>query len=316
MLKRVVNPEKGVINFGYDPLGRRIYKEAKQKRTCRLWDGNVPLHEWAETEREPLIDIITWVFEDGTFVPTARITDRGSESIVTDYLGTPNVMFDGDGNKTWEADLDIYGRVRTFVGRSLSECPFRYQGQYEDSETGLYYNRFRYYDPDSGNYLSQDPIGLNGGNNLYGYVKDVNSWIDELGLSSNSITFTDSSGLTLQVSGYTNLSHMSDEQLSALYHANNNALNGKGFGLSGIDKQGNTIVLHHYKQNPSGPIIAIPAKHHDKPHTNPGQHPFGKKKGGGLTPDERVAFNRWKQEYWKNQAETELNARGKGVSGH
>jgi RHS repeat-associated protein len=42
------------------------------------------------------------------------------------------------------------------------ECPFRYQGQYEDRETGLYYNRFRYYDPEAGQYISQDPIGLLG----------------------------------------------------------------------------------------------------------------------------------------------------------
>jgi RHS repeat-associated protein len=70
----------------------------------------------------------------------------------------------------------------------LSECPFRYQGQYEDSETGLYYNRFRYYDPDSGNYLSQDPIGLAGNNpTLYGYVHDVNFLIDPFGLLLNPI---------------------------------------------------------------------------------------------------------------------------------
>ena len=100
------------------------------------------------------------------------------------------------------------------------------------------------------------------------------------------------------------------------YHANNNALNGKGFGLSGVDKQGNTIVLHHYKQNPNGDLIAMPAKHHDKPHTNPGQHPFGKQKGTGLTPDERAAFNKWKQEYWKSQAEAELKARGKKTGCH
>ena len=55
----------------------------------------------------------------------------------------------------------------------------------------------------------------------------------------------------------------------------------------------------------------MPAKHHDKPHTNPGQHPFGKQKGSGLTPGERAVFNKWKQEYWKNQAVTELKARGK-----
>jgi len=52
------------------------------------------------------------------------------------------------------------------------------------SETGLYYNRFRYYDPNLGQYISQDPIGLAGGNpTLYGYVGDTNTWIDPLGLS-------------------------------------------------------------------------------------------------------------------------------------
>ena len=60
----------------------------------------------------------------------------------------------------WE--FDIYGKIRTFAGCSLNDCSFRYQGQYEDSETGLYYNRFRYYDPSTGAYISQDPIGLAG----------------------------------------------------------------------------------------------------------------------------------------------------------
>jgi RHS repeat-associated protein len=80
-------------------------------------------------------------------------------------------------------ELDIYGKVHTFAGRSLSDCPFRWQGQYEDSETGLYYNRFRYYSPEEGMYLSQDPIGLAGGDKLYAYVHDVNSWVDIWGLS-------------------------------------------------------------------------------------------------------------------------------------
>ncbi|MFL0093943.1 RHS repeat-associated core domain-containing protein [Tenacibaculum maritimum] len=61
--------------------------------------------------------------------------------------------------------------------------PFRYQGQYEDVETGLYYNRFRYYSSDTGTYISQDPIGLLGNNpNFYAYVKDSNSWVDPFGL--------------------------------------------------------------------------------------------------------------------------------------
>ena len=79
--------------------------------------------------------------------------------------------------------MDIYGKVLTFDGRSLNDCPFRFQGQYEDEETGLYYNRFRYYSHETGGYLSQDPIGLAGNNpTLYGYVIDVNFWIDVFGL--------------------------------------------------------------------------------------------------------------------------------------
>ena len=65
----------------------------------------------------------------------------------------------------------------------MNDCPFRYQGQYEDSETGLYYNRFRYYSPETGTYISQDPISIAGGLNVYAYVHDPNSWVDIFGLS-------------------------------------------------------------------------------------------------------------------------------------
>ncbi|WP_314790681.1 RHS repeat-associated core domain-containing protein [Tannerella forsythia] len=61
-----------------------------------------------------------------------------------------------------------------------------HQGQYEDEETGLYYNRFRYYSPDEGRYISQDPIRLDGVNpTLYGFVWDINFEIDPFGLVLN-----------------------------------------------------------------------------------------------------------------------------------
>jgi RHS repeat-associated protein len=63
--------------------------------------------------------------------------------------------------------------VANFVGCSLSDYPFRYQRQYEDSETGLYYNRFRYYSPEEGIYISQDPMGVVGGFELYSNVNNL-----------------------------------------------------------------------------------------------------------------------------------------------
>ena len=87
--------------------------------------------------------------------------------------------------------------------RGERECPFRYQGQYEDAETGLYYNRFRYYDPSSGNYLSQDPIKLNGGMNFYSYVHNPNGWVDILGLYDSVVFPQDKviTQVTIQMQG-------------------------------------------------------------------------------------------------------------------
>ena len=93
-------------------------------------------------------------------------------------------FYDEEGKKVWERNLDIYGRVKT--EETLGEknfILFRFQGQYEDEEIGLYYNRFRYYSPEEGCYTQQDPIGLAGGNpTLYGYVYDTNIELDLLGL--------------------------------------------------------------------------------------------------------------------------------------
>ena len=102
---------------------------------------------------------------------------------MSDYLGTPLQAFDNNGNKVWEQELDIFGRKKRKNSNNSSFIPFKYQGQYEDVETGLYYNRFRYYEPNTGTYISQDPIGLVGRNpTLYVYVKDTNKWIDIWGL--------------------------------------------------------------------------------------------------------------------------------------
>ncbi len=138
--------------------------------------------------------LVTWIFQDD-FIPRAKITQDGCYSIMTDYLGTPVGAYDETGNLVWERELDINGKVmpvgKDSYGRTLQDVgekvfiPFRFQGQYEDEEIGLYYNRFRYYDPQTGQYTQQDPIGLAGGNpTLYGYVFDPLGEVDWFGLAT------------------------------------------------------------------------------------------------------------------------------------
>ena len=69
----------------------------------------------------------------------------------------------------------------------MAHQPLRYAGQYADGETGLHYNLFRYYDPQVGRFIVQDPIGLNGGWNLYQYAPNPLGWIDPLGLAVDPI---------------------------------------------------------------------------------------------------------------------------------
>ncbi|WP_304442569.1 RHS repeat-associated core domain-containing protein [Tenacibaculum sp. Bg11-29] len=90
----------------------------------------------------------------------------------------------------------MYGNVRKGDNHFI---PFLYQGQYHDEETGLAYNRFRYYNPDSGTYINQDPIGLASGEpNFYAYVKDINSWIDVFGLDTFYQLFNNSGDLVYE----------------------------------------------------------------------------------------------------------------------
>ena len=194
MLKKVTRPDNQTVTFKYDALGRRIQKSFGGNITRWVWDGNVPLHEQKETHRKQYgkekgeywdvtkQPVVTWVFEEGTFVPAAKLAENRKLSIATNYMGTPEAMYSSEGQKVWSCELNSYGKVRNFQGEYKTDCPFRFQGQYHDGETGLYYNRFRYYSPDEGMYISQDPIRLMGGDNLYGYVHDPNTWVDIFGL--------------------------------------------------------------------------------------------------------------------------------------
>jgi RHS repeat-associated protein len=132
-----------------------------------------------------------------------------------DQIGTPRELTDEHGTIKWAATYKTWGIVETeFIDDDVEETfldgntikrvakqntkpmaqasaasrddvyqPLRFQGQYFDEETGLHYNRFRYYDPDVGRFVSQDPIGLQGGDNLYEYAPSPLGWIDPFGLA-------------------------------------------------------------------------------------------------------------------------------------
>jgi RHS repeat-associated protein len=173
-LVEVTRPDGQRVSFAYDALGRRVRKSFAGKATRYVWDGDDLVHEVKDDAA------VTWVFEPGTFVPLAKIEGGQRFGVVIDHLGTPRMMSDEAGALAWKAQLDVYGMAQTDVQGTA--CPWRLPGQYEDEETGLYYNRFRYYDPEAGRYVSQDPIGLRGGLRLYGYVLDSVLKMDPLGL--------------------------------------------------------------------------------------------------------------------------------------
>ncbi|WCC41205.1 DUF6531 domain-containing protein (plasmid) [Tenacibaculum finnmarkense] len=192
MLQTVTRPDGIKVHFTYDALGRRLTKTFKSTTTKWLWDGNVPLHEWKENQFGTILSsakvdddgIITWVFEENSFIPTAKFKNNKTFSILADHLGTPTSMCNEEGETTWVRSLDSNGKVRE---GDNSSCPFLFQGQYYDEEIELAYNRFRYYNPDDGRYISQDPIGLLSDEfNFYAYIKDSNSYVDVFGLSGNN----------------------------------------------------------------------------------------------------------------------------------
>jgi RHS repeat-associated protein len=183
-LAEVVRPDGDVVRFTYDALGRRVSKSYRGRVTHWVWDGHKPLHEWTSLElgADNATELVTWLFEDDSFAPVGKLQGQAAYSVVTDHLGTPLQLHDGQGHVAWATELNSYGQRRVQT-EPTTACPFRYQGQYEDQETGLYYNRFRYYDPESGAYISQDPIGLLGGMSLYSYVLNTSTFVDPFGLS-------------------------------------------------------------------------------------------------------------------------------------
>ncbi|CAI2511301.1 Uncharacterized conserved protein [Serratia ficaria] len=92
-------------------------------------------------------------------------------------------MSDAAGNVRWSGQYDTFGKLQ---GQTVEGAARRNGAQYQDDESGLHYNLFRYYEPEVGRFTTQDPIGLQGGLNLYQYAPNPLGWVDPLGLSACS----------------------------------------------------------------------------------------------------------------------------------
>ncbi|MGP9667735.1 MULTISPECIES: RHS repeat-associated core domain-containing protein, partial [unclassified Psychrobacter] len=213
-------------HYYYDAFGRRIHKHSQisqgsnteQKHMHMLWDGDNAIQEHTDTH------VYNTIYDQGSFTPVARMVWRkdtlqqaandDSDNVVSnqdsssiqvyhyhnDQLGTPNELTNSQGEVVWFADYEAWGNTAKVVWReekleqlkvSADELqPIRFQGQYCDEETGLHYNRFRYYDPDMGMFTTSDPIGLMGGDNVFAYAPNPVNWVDPLGLRGGGVNST------------------------------------------------------------------------------------------------------------------------------
>ncbi|HBU7849920.1 TPA: RHS repeat protein, partial [Escherichia coli] len=101
-----------------------------------------------------------------------------------DHRGLPLALISKEGATEWCAEYDEWGNLLNEENPHQLQQLIRLPGQQYDEESGLYYNRHRYYDPLQGRYITQDPIGLKGGWNFYQYPLNPVQYIDSMGLAS------------------------------------------------------------------------------------------------------------------------------------
>ncbi|MFI5683751.1 HYD1 signature containing ADP-ribosyltransferase family protein [Streptomyces sp. NPDC051636] len=198
-LTSVVNPDGTRWRYTYDPLGRRTAKlrladdgETVLERVDFTWDGTTLCEQTTTSPDLPNPVTLTWDHQGlRPLSQTERITaadapqeeiDSRFFAIVTDLVGTPNELIDEQGDIAWRTRSRLWGTT-AWAANSTAYTPLRFPGQYYDPETGLHYNYFRHYDPETARYLTPDPFGLAPSPNPDTYVPNPHRWGDPLGLA-------------------------------------------------------------------------------------------------------------------------------------
>jgi RHS repeat-associated protein len=180
LLVQAVGGEGRRVRYRYDALARRVSKEMDGVVVRYHWAGDHLLHETRrDGERESSVD---YLYQPGSWTPLAQRANGVVYCYHNDHLGTPRRLTDPTGQVVWAADYSAFGEARIRVGTVAN--PLRFPGQYCDEETNLHYNRFRYYAPGFGRYITRDPVSFLGGTlNLYRYSRSSpTNWCDPVGL--------------------------------------------------------------------------------------------------------------------------------------
>ncbi len=175
-LSNVVSSGTTMMSYNYNVFGERVRKHSSSFEQLFFYGyGARLLHERGSQ------GTVDYIYLNGE--PIALVRNGTLRVIHTDHLGRPLSVKNESGSfAVWQSDGNAWESVENFA---YIEVNLRFPGQYWDSETGFYYNYNRYYDPDTGRYLSTDPIGLAGGTNRYLYANaNPRGNIDPLGLES------------------------------------------------------------------------------------------------------------------------------------
>ncbi|MFP1850146.1 RHS repeat-associated core domain-containing protein, partial [Lonsdalea quercina] len=189
-LRAVDTPTGETWYYRYDPFGRRVSKRCAERGEAvrYLWDGD-QIAEVRHYRQGQQTSRRHWVHNGWELVVQQRHTAAGGWE--TDFVssapnGAPQALYDSEGELRWQAPKATLWGQRAVAETESADPGLAFAGQLRDSESGLCYNRFRYYDPAGGGYISPDPIGLAGGHNPYAYVHNPLGWIDPLGLAGCS----------------------------------------------------------------------------------------------------------------------------------
>ncbi|MFF0080855.1 putative T7SS-secreted protein [Streptomyces canus] len=197
-LTAVTTPDGARWRYRHDPLGRRIAKqrlapdsESVLEQVDFTWDGTTLCEQTTTSPSLPNPVTLTWDHQGlHPLSQTERITtaeapqqeiDSRFFAIVTDLVGTPTELIDESGDIAWRTRSTLWGTT-AWAADSTAYTPLRFPGQYFDPETGLHYNYFRLYDPETARYITSDPLGLEPADNPTSYVHNPHAWVDPLGL--------------------------------------------------------------------------------------------------------------------------------------